>query len=266
MSNPINQLIPENEFQTVSPTSEGILTIRNIITSNKNGISGITIVPLKSNPVNNNFEFQTEVPSNDGVWTERSLNTDSLSNNNLLNTYQIVPIQTLPIPIFNQGTCFATINENALITSKEDLFLYLCDVLIRFDTNPNYYQKEDYEALIRLLVGALLHLYDTYAHPVSYKITTSPKTLAGVIPIGHLIRNIMVYNNESFPVTMNLGYTIDGQEFLMSEEVASKTWLTIGIEKVISTTHTTSVYFDCLETLTTNGIYVVIDSTFYFST
>lgn len=211
-------------------------------------------------------EFQTAIPSNDGSLTIRTLNTESPSNNNLLNTYQIVPIQQIPISSYDRGTCLNNINDDSIITTKEDLFMYLCDVLIRFDTNPNYYQKEDYESLLRLLVGSLLHLYDTYAHPVSYKIIVSPKTLSGVIQAGYLIRNVMVFNNELFPVTMNLGYTVDGQEILTEETIASQAWLTVNVERLPSILTASSLYFDCTETLTSNGIYVIVDSTFYFST
>jgi hypothetical protein len=51
-------------------------------------------------------------------------------------------------------------SNTTLITTKEELFVYLCDVLIRFDASPKYYQKEDYEVLIKMLVGSLIHLYD----------------------------------------------------------------------------------------------------------
>lgn len=209
-------------------------------------------------------EFQTVTPSNDGVWTVRTLNTGSPSNSGLANVYELTSVPS-NIP-FSQGTCFNNINNLYTITSKEELYIYLCDVLIRFDTNPNYYQKDDYKALLRMLMGALLHVYDVYASPSQYKITTSPYILLDIIPIGHLIKNIMVYNNELFSVTMNLGYSIDGQDLLMEETIESKTWLSLTANKLVSLSLTTSLYFDCTETLTSSGIYVVVDSNLYFST
>jgi len=149
--------------------------------------------------------------------------------------------------------------------SREELFIYLCNVLIRFDTNPNFYQKEDYEALLRLLVGTLLHLYNVNVSPTPYKIVTSPDILVDVIPVGHLIKNIMVYNNEDFPVTMSLGYTELGEELLMAETMESKVWTNLVVNKLLSTSSVSSLYFNCNETLTNNGIYVVVESSFYFS-
>lgn len=213
-------------------------------------------------------EFQTVVPSNDGTLTVRTLNTSSPSNNNLLAAYSISPIKIIPVQSYSQGQCLSNINDDALIATKDDLFIYLCDVLIRFDTNPNYYQKEDYTALLRMLVGSLLHLYNnsiTSSNPVSYKIIESPKVLNQIIPTGHLIKNILVYNNEEFSVTMNLGYSIDEQELLLSEEIPSKGWITLSVEKLLSMTSSSSLYFDCAETLTANGIYVIVDSNLYLS-
>lgn len=130
-------------------------------------------------------EFQTAVPSNEGVLTVRSTNTESPSNNDLINVYDlstntipdnlvleylpsdhtlIFPNTTtskLPVIVYVQDTCFKNLESDFLITSKEDLFLYLCDILIRFDADPLYYQKEDYEALIKTLTGSLVYLYDS---------------------------------------------------------------------------------------------------------
>lgn len=211
-------------------------------------------------------EFQTAIPSNDGTLTFRTLNTLSPSNNNLLVSYNIIPVQTIPINSYNRGTCLANMSQDAIINTKEDLFMYLCDVLIRFDTNPNYYQKEDYEALLRMLVGSLLHFYDVYAHPTPYKITESPYILTDIIPIGHLVKSIMVYNNEDIPITLSLGYTNLGEEILSQETIDSKTWRTISMDRLISISDPTSLYFSCVEDLSSNGIYVVVDSSFYFST
>lgn len=208
-------------------------------------------------------EFQVIVPSNDGTLTYRSLNTDSPSNNHLLESYQIA--ETIPIIPFVTGTCFNELENYPVIPTRETLFNYLCEVLIRFDTNPNYYQKEDYQALLRLLVGSFLHLYSTSALPSPYKITESPEVLENVILAGYTIKNIMIYNNEDFNVTMNLGYTVDGKELIEETELESKNWFTLTLNKLLSITNSSSLYFDCTETLTSNGIYVVVDSSYYFT-
>ena len=128
-------------------------------------------------------QFQTAVPSNNGLLTLRSTNTESPSNNELLDIYNVsellinnleyehinpdnelipptTPIEDIPVLFYTEGTCFKNMDSEALITTKEELFVYLCEVLIRFDASPVHYQKEDYEVLMKTLVGSLIYLYD----------------------------------------------------------------------------------------------------------
>jgi hypothetical protein len=107
-----------------------------------------------------NNEFQTSVPSNSTLLTVRSTSNASPSNNDLLDIYGLTTTTIIPEVLYTQGTCFNSMANEILITTKEELFIYLCDVLIRFDASPEYYQKEDFEVLIKLLVKSLIHLYD----------------------------------------------------------------------------------------------------------
>lgn len=129
-------------------------------------------------------EFQTAVPSSDGLLTVQSTNTESPSNNDLLSVYDLevlrvplttfdyqalppdsplitveTPVTEIPTLLYTQGTCFNNMESASLIETLEELYIYLCDVLIRFDADPKHYQKEDYEALSRMLVGSLIYLY-----------------------------------------------------------------------------------------------------------
>lgn len=134
-------------------------------------------------------EFQVEISANSGISTERSLNTESISNGNLLETYDINTVLESPTPLilldspqilesdntlldipttveevivpqFIQGTCFDNLNSEALIDNIDKLYAYLCEVLIRFDASPQYYQKEDYELLIKTITNSLIYLYN----------------------------------------------------------------------------------------------------------
>jgi hypothetical protein len=130
-------------------------------------------------------EFQTEVPVINGIQTVRTLNTNSPSNNNLLEAYQIntvldatinavaqplttipdllatntTPITDIPPIFYTTGTCFENLNSAALITNLKDLYNYLCEVLIRFDSAPRNYQQEDYAHLIKTITNSLIYLY-----------------------------------------------------------------------------------------------------------
>ena len=47
-----------------------------------------------------------------------------------------------------------------VIDNIEDLRKYLSEILIRFDTNPHNYTKQDYQYLLYMLSGVLLYLYN----------------------------------------------------------------------------------------------------------
>ena len=50
-----------------------------------------------------------------------------------------------------------------VIDNIDDLKKILSEVLIRFDTSPNYYTKSDYAALISVLYQSLLYLYQSFS-------------------------------------------------------------------------------------------------------
>lgn len=136
-----------------------------------------------SNQLIPNDQFQTVVPTENGLESVQSLNTNSPSNNDLLETYDInvvslsteivheeltsdnelIPqgetIEDIPTLIYSNNSCFTNLNSEALITSLDELYKYLCEVLIRFDSSPPYYQKEDYEVLIKTITNSLIYLY-----------------------------------------------------------------------------------------------------------
>jgi len=64
---------------------------------------------------------QTETPSNLGIYTVRSLEDTSLSNNDINKTYNIT--------------------DDSNITNYDILKLYLNELLIRFDVSPKYYKN-----------------------------------------------------------------------------------------------------------------------------
>lgn len=95
---------------------------------------------------------QTESPSTKGIETYRNLSTDVKSNCNLNAQYQTVKIENV------EGGCFDKDNLPE-ITSLDELLNALCEVMIRFDTAPSNYLKDDYTFVIKTLSNALIHLY-----------------------------------------------------------------------------------------------------------
>ena len=83
--------------------------------------------------------FQTESPSDSGILTTRTLNATSISNNDLDRSYDL--------------------GDTSVITDYNTLLVYINELLIRFDTSPKYYQKEDYRHLIKTIVDSLRYLY-----------------------------------------------------------------------------------------------------------
>ena len=191
-----NQLIPENQFQTAVPSNDGLLTLRSTNTesqSNSDLLAVFNIPELTSTVPDlqyENLESTNELLNTDNVNEPitpipEADHENLTSENELLIDYNInqpletlhdleyvnvspdselipdsVPIEDVPVLFYTDGTCFKNMSSEALITTKEELFIYLCEVLIRFDASPLHYQKEDYEVLIRTLVGSLIYLYD----------------------------------------------------------------------------------------------------------
>jgi len=189
-----NQLIPENQFQTAVPSSDGLLTLRSTNTDSKSNsdlldvynIPKVTISNLEyenldsendllnSQSVNEPTPILTDVEhenlESDGDLLEgvsvnepieiiRDIKYQTIDSDNDLIT-NATCIEDVPVLFHTNGTCFKNMHSESLITTKEELFVYLCEVLIRFDASPLHYQKEDYKVLIKTLVGSLIYLYD----------------------------------------------------------------------------------------------------------
>lgn len=96
------------------------------------------------------------VPSNiersaaDGPITRRSLDTNAPYNRSLGEK-----LQALVDKDYSVGNILDTL---PVIDSVEKLKQVLSEVIIRFDTRPDFYTKKDYQMLISLLGGAILFL------------------------------------------------------------------------------------------------------------
>lgn len=96
----------------------------------------------------------TEIPiHNNTSSTQRPLCANFPENKNLVNQIEAIVLsdENLHDDLFT--------GEYSKIKSLEDLKKILSEVLIRFDTDPDHYTKEDYAVLMRLLYSALLYLY-----------------------------------------------------------------------------------------------------------
>lgn len=191
-----NQLIPDEQFQTAIPTENGLTTVQSLNTESPSnndlidtyGLNEITFVGtevdyqnlnndnelitpttiIEDVVVENISEFENLDPNSELITPEviveeEILETVITSENLDPNTELIVPneqVEKVSTPLFYQGTCFDNLNSQALIDSIEKLYRYLCEVLIRFDSSPNNYQKEDYEFLIKTITNSLIYLYN----------------------------------------------------------------------------------------------------------
>lgn len=99
----------------------------------------------------------TEIPVHDNYGhTERALCTEFPQNKEILTKLEAV---------FNQEhvtECTSDLfkGDYETIVKIDDLKKALSELLIRFDTSPNYYTKEDYQYLMYILSYGLLHLYE----------------------------------------------------------------------------------------------------------
>lgn len=87
----------------------------------------------------------------DGVVTMRSLDTSAKQNSLLPSEMQaIVDDAYKASPVFTSYPKIETI---------EELRQLLAQLIIRFDTRPDYYTKKDYQLLIALISGTLQHVF-----------------------------------------------------------------------------------------------------------
>ena len=95
-----------------------------------------------------------ERPATDGFETRRGFCVNLPYNEGLLNKLQVV-VDNI------KADCKDSFFEDDfdVIDNLDDLKRLLTEVLIRFDTAPDYYTKSDYAALISVLYQSLLYLY-----------------------------------------------------------------------------------------------------------
>ena len=89
----------------------------------------------------------------DGIVTMRSLDTSAKQNSLLPSEMQaIVDDAYKASPVFTSYPKIETV---------EELRQLLAQLVIRFDTRPDYYTKKDYQLLIALISGTLQHVFGT---------------------------------------------------------------------------------------------------------
>ena len=95
-----------------------------------------------------------ERPATDGFETRRGFCVNLPYNEGLLNKLQVV-VDNI------KADCKDSFFEDDfdVIDNLDDLKRLLTEVIIRFDTAPDYYTKSDYAALISVLYQSLLYLY-----------------------------------------------------------------------------------------------------------
>lgn len=95
-----------------------------------------------------------EIWPNKGAMTLRGLCAQSPENKDLLEKLQAVVDA-------NHLVCDESLfdDEFKVITDMEEVKKLLTEVIIRFDTKPEYYTKEDYQLLISLLYRSLFYLH-----------------------------------------------------------------------------------------------------------
>lgn len=102
---------------------------------------------LKFKPV----PYDIVTSASTGRMTVRGTDTDALYNSNLLTRLQAIADSVTDGNMFNEGVDFG-------IYDLENLQRLLTQVVIRFDNDPNYYTKRDYQYLIWYLCKSLKYL------------------------------------------------------------------------------------------------------------
>lgn len=100
-----------------------------------------------------------DIPVHDNlITTSISTNTNSPSNNDILPTYETH--EDIPVITPGDGSVFPSDPAQLpKITSLEELLRYLSEIMIRFNSNPEYYLQNDYALLIKTITNSLIYLY-----------------------------------------------------------------------------------------------------------
>lgn len=101
------------------------------------------------------IQSEIERSAADGQTTVRGTYTNLPQNSNLASRLQLVLDEV-------NSNFQGDVDYDSLpyINSYEDLVKQLSQLIIRFDTKPDYYTKKDYQLLIGVLTGALTYLYN----------------------------------------------------------------------------------------------------------
>ena len=189
-----NQLIPDEQFQTAIPTEDGILTVQSLNTESPSNNDLLETYDINEEFLGSTIEYENLESDNELLnipeTTELQIDGSTIPNETLESDNELITnattsdgdtiivdmqyetldpesdlletdetVEDVEPLVYSQGTCFDNLQSNALITSIDALYRYLCEVLIRFDADPDYYQKEDYKFLIRTITNSLIYLY-----------------------------------------------------------------------------------------------------------
>lgn len=252
-----NQLIPADEFQTVVPVFDGILTVQALSTSspsNSNLLSAYQIYTISKATLNVIAQPLNTIPDLLAPYPTAIINplltpitpTYLVSDSDLIinsafttplvtslepivftavtsTSSLITPTQTIadiPPILYTTGTCFENLNSAALITTLEELYNYLCEVLIRFDGSPINYQQADYAHLIKTITNSLIYLYSKDNAVVEIEnivqfigvATTDTNPLTDQVSLGHKFPGI--YICSQFGIYTNFNITVNQTELV----------------------------------------------------
>lgn len=104
---------------------------------------------------------QTEVPVTRGHPTQRSLCADNPQNRDILKKMEALKGMWEIIGDDKFQNCVESLfpKDYPGIEKLKDLKKELTELVIRFDTNPQNYTKQDFDHLMKVICKALIHIY-----------------------------------------------------------------------------------------------------------
>lgn len=98
------------------------------------------------------------------------------------------------------------------------------------------------------------------AHYMLYSTDSVPDA----IPQGHRLVHITLFNRESTSKTISLGLTDGGNELLDNETIDPHSFLDIPVNRFISYTSASPLYFDIASEILEDGFLIVVDTKFEY--
>ncbi|MCX6266702.1 MAG: hypothetical protein NTW16_05000 [Bacteroidetes bacterium] len=101
--------------------------------------------------------------------------------------------------------------------------------------------------------------------PVVYHLSENGE-VDGAVPAGHRLNHVTIINNDSVTREASVGFTEDGVELLDHEQIEAYKWIDIPVERLLSLTQESSLWFAAEGMISINGFTMIVETKLFYKT